>query len=436
MSKVRALRAGQAGLTLIELMVAMVLGLVVAAGIITVFLSTSSSHRIQTQLARLQEDGRFAITRLITDLRMANAQYCSNSGGVNSGSGGIYLSQLRAPMVQADALMGALDDVSTAWGSGSYPTQPTTPYSFPSFLSMRGYQCSETSCTPAVPAGLPAIGKNVDDRVAGAGVLTLRYMDSSGGWALGGSSTMVANEDGTVHHIAINPAGTEPKVADYYKAGDLMMLADCSNGQIFAANLQDANQFFPDGLDTKRNLAMPVAQQPLSAPRLFNFSRDFQTVTYYLSVTDLGDGRTTGALVRRANGISSEVVRGVERLDFLYGVEDANGATRFLTASEVDDRAAGTIACPPAAPNPLGSDYGCLWRAVKSVEVHLLMNGQQVNGVLAGNEMLYAYSIDGNAAPKAPDDASRAVTPVQQGFDNRMLRREFSALVAVRNYNP
>ena len=71
----------QRGVTLIELMVAMVLGLLVAAGIVTVFSSTSSSNKSQTQLARLQEEGRFAISRLGSDLRMANGQYCTNSGG-------------------------------------------------------------------------------------------------------------------------------------------------------------------------------------------------------------------------------------------------------------------------------------------------------------------------------------------------------------------
>jgi type IV pilus assembly protein PilW len=425
----------QAGLTLIELMVAMVLGLVVAAGIISVFLSTSSSHRVQTQLARLQEDGRFAVTRLVQDLRMANAQYCTHSGGVNNQANGIYLSQLRAPTVQANGLIEALSDITTRWGSTPYPDRPASPYSFPSFLSMRGYQCDKTSCVPEAPDSVPAIGKTIGKRVPGADVLTLRYLDASGGWALGGTSSVTGAADGTLHHVTVVPGQGEPAIADVYKAGDLMMLADCSNSQIFSANLQ-GNTFYPDAPDTGLNLAAPVAQQPLSAPRLFDFSHDFHTVTYYLQVADAGDGMPIGVLMRRDNGEASEVVRGVERLDFLYGIEDAGGDTRYLTATEVDSRAGGTIACPPGPPQPLGDDYGCLWRAVKSIEVHLLMNGQQVHGTLTANEQRYAYSIDGDTAPKAPDDPGRAVAPVDQGFDNRMLRREFNALVSVRNYNP
>ncbi len=425
----------QAGLTLIELMVAMVLGLVVAAGIISVFLSTSSSHRIQSQMARLQEDGRFAVTRLVQDLRMANAQYCTHSGGVNGQGGGIYLSQLRAPTVQANGLAETLADLTTHWGSSPYPDRPGSPYSFPSFLSMRGYQCDKTSCVPEAPDSLPSPGKGAGKRVAGSAVLTLRYLDAAGGWALGGASTVSGAADGSLHHVAVTPGQGEPAIADVYKAGDLMMLADCSNSQIFSANLQ-GNAFYPDAPSTGLNLAMPVAQQPLSAPRLFDFNRDFHTVTYYLQVVDLGDGATTGALMRRDNGETSEMVRGVERLDVLYGVEDANGGTRYLSAAEVDDRAGDSIACPPGPPNPLGTDYGCLWRAVKSIEVHVLMSGQQVHGTLSANEQRYAYSIDGDTAPKAPDDAARAVTPADQGFDNRLLRREFNALVSVRTYNP
>jgi len=82
MSAFRMLSRAARGFTLIELMVAMVLGLLVAAGIVTVFASTSSSNKAQNQLAQLQEAGRFAVTRMGTDLRMANGQYCTNTGGV------------------------------------------------------------------------------------------------------------------------------------------------------------------------------------------------------------------------------------------------------------------------------------------------------------------------------------------------------------------
>ena len=197
----------QYGLTLVELMVAMVLGLLVAAGIVTVFSSTSSSSKAQNQLARLQEEGRFAITRLGTDLRMANGQYCTNTGGVaKPGAGGTYLDHLRSPKVYATSLVGAagavsgaLSDITTTWGGasgsgGNYPASPAAAYSMPSFLFMRGYDCTLAACTPVDPAsaGLPAMGTTLGKRVKGADVITVRYIHPASGWTIGGAGDCVS----------------------------------------------------------------------------------------------------------------------------------------------------------------------------------------------------------------------------------------------------
>ena len=185
----------------------------------------------------------------------------------------------------------------------------------------------------------------------------------------------------------------------------------------------------------------PINQQPQSAPRLFDLNTDLLTVTYFLQVVDNGNGQKTGALMRRVNGTSEEIVRGVERLNFLYGVEDSDGSTRYLSAADVDNRVSGAFNCPPSVPSvdssaPATNPVGCMWRAVKSIDVRILMDGQVPLYTLAANDLGFTYASDGNTAPKLPDDSSRAVTPTDQGFVNQMLRREFSALVSVRNYNP
>jgi type IV pilus assembly protein PilW len=439
----RLLSRNQSGLTLIELMVAMVLGLLVAAGIVTVFASTSSSNKAQTQLARLQEEGRFAITRITSDLRMANGEYCSNTGGVakNTGSNQLYLDGLRAPKVYAKEMLAALSDVTTNWGVASYPAKPDAPYYFPAFLSMRGYNCSKTDpCTPNMPATLlPAMGTGIGARVIGTDVLTMRYMDSSRGWALGGNSTASSDAKGRLTSINLVPAANEPALTDF-NSGDLAMVADCSNAQIFAVDPPAGGVMNVRAADNFTGSA-PINQQPQSASRLFDLNTDMLTVTYFLQVVDNGSGQKTGALMRRVNGVSDEIVRGVERLDFLYGVEDSNGSTRYLSASDVDSRVGGTFNCPASVPSadssaPQVNPIGCLWRAVKSVEVRILMDGQVPLYTLAPSDLTYTYAADNNTTPKAPDDSSRAITPTDQGFVNPMLRRQFSALVSLRNYNP
>ncbi|OOG40632.1 PilW family protein [Rhodanobacter sp. C05] len=446
------LRCRQAGVTLIELMVAMVLGLIVAAGIVTVFTSTAKSNRAQNQLARLQEEGRFAVTRLKGDLRMANGQYCTNSGGVAKAAAAsqVYLDGLRAPKVYAQSLVTAMADVSTGWGTSSggnsYPSAPSAPYSLPSYLSMRGYDCGKTgsTCKPVDPhatvAGIPDMGTVVGNRVVGTDVITVRYVNASRGWA-------VVDDSVTGTHLAVDTASpnvmqsitlgqatsSEPSTADF-AAGDLAMLADCSNAQVFAVT-KAGNTLTPDPAG---NLAIPAPQQPLSAPKVFDFNRDYQTVTYYAKVVDDGNGQKTGALIRRVNGgagkpggSEDELVRGVERLDFRYGVQDADGKIRYLPAGDVDKAA--SITCPPAEPNAI-TTAGCLWRAVSSIEVNMVIDGQVPLYTLAASELAYSYGIDGQPRPVAP--SAHAIKPSDQGFVDPMIRREFTAVVSVRNFNP
>ncbi len=57
------------GFSLVELLVALAITLVVLAGIGRVFIATGHSYRLQDSLARLQENARYALETLATDLR-------------------------------------------------------------------------------------------------------------------------------------------------------------------------------------------------------------------------------------------------------------------------------------------------------------------------------------------------------------------------------
>ena len=51
----------QRGLTLVELMIAMLLGLFLIGGLLQIFINSRQTNRMQEALSRLQENGRFAI---------------------------------------------------------------------------------------------------------------------------------------------------------------------------------------------------------------------------------------------------------------------------------------------------------------------------------------------------------------------------------------
>lgn len=62
----------QSGLTLIELMIAMLLGLLLISAVMGVFLSSNRNYTQDDNLARMQENGRFTMRRLDDELLMAN----------------------------------------------------------------------------------------------------------------------------------------------------------------------------------------------------------------------------------------------------------------------------------------------------------------------------------------------------------------------------
>ncbi len=61
----------QKGLTLVEIMVALVISLFLLAGLLQLFISTRQSSRIQENLSRVQENGRFAIEYVSRVVRLA-----------------------------------------------------------------------------------------------------------------------------------------------------------------------------------------------------------------------------------------------------------------------------------------------------------------------------------------------------------------------------
>jgi len=68
----RACKSRQQGLSLVEIMVAMTLGLILTAGVIELFISNKRSYEVQTATNGMQENGRYAMKLLTDALRAAD----------------------------------------------------------------------------------------------------------------------------------------------------------------------------------------------------------------------------------------------------------------------------------------------------------------------------------------------------------------------------
>lgn len=435
-------RAG--GFSLIEMMVAIVIGMLLTAGIITLFAGTSKTNRIQDALARLQENGRYAMTRIDADLRMLSGQYCSNfAGQSNDTPNGPTLSQ-RAPWIYGSPL--SLPDLAA-------PLTYANAAAVSPRLFVQGYECSSGTCDPALPSGvgqIPDVGTTDGKRLKGTDVLTIRYVTGTG-WPVSGSASTPPScaSGGTItldpQTGDDNPEANTPSRAKF-AAGDMALYADCENPSIlpvagYASNVLTLGTILAGGAGGSPTCKAGTIRDA----RIFNFTRDFVTVSYFVKLVkdnnpDATAGRMISVLVRRVNGGAAnaaaggddqELVQGVERLDFVYGVRQRGGGIAYLTASDINastDGAAGPCIAPPSG---VANEAGCLWRSVKSVEVHALFD--TVSDIaLSPTEMAYRYTPDSPTAIAPPVGATSPVTGQKWG---RMMRREFISTTAIRNAN-
>ncbi|WP_267222896.1 PilW family protein [Dyella silvae] len=77
--RMRGRIASSRGFTLIELMIAMLLGLIVIGGVISVFLANQQTYRTSKALGEVQDGSRLAVEMLAHDIRNAQLTGCNNN---------------------------------------------------------------------------------------------------------------------------------------------------------------------------------------------------------------------------------------------------------------------------------------------------------------------------------------------------------------------
>ena len=86
MKKEQESRAGQAGFSLVELIVVVGISTIVLAGVAGLFMTTNEVYTVQDQMVRIQQDLRNDLTRLTNDIRMAglNPTGDADCAGINT----------------------------------------------------------------------------------------------------------------------------------------------------------------------------------------------------------------------------------------------------------------------------------------------------------------------------------------------------------------
>ncbi len=148
-------RLRQAGLTLVELMVAMLLGLVVIGAVVSVLLSSRQSYTTNNGLSQVQDNARIAFELMARDIRQAGSSPCGN-GTVNDvlGGSGWYR------WVNGAGLFG----VDNANALAPAPTVPAPAANMPAIVTRGAGQVSANLITAgtACAANAPMINAPTD----------------------------------------------------------------------------------------------------------------------------------------------------------------------------------------------------------------------------------------------------------------------------------
>lgn len=99
----------QKGLSLIELMVSLVIGLILMTGVVEMFMSSKGTFTTQNAMSRVQEAGRLAIDFMAKDIRQAGYAGCISRGemdvvnGLDSSANGDYRYEMETAVRGYDA---------------------------------------------------------------------------------------------------------------------------------------------------------------------------------------------------------------------------------------------------------------------------------------------------------------------------------------------
>jgi type IV pilus assembly protein PilW len=304
------------GFTLVELMVALTIGLIILSAVSMLFVSSKQTYNTQDSLARLQENARFAVQFIVKDLRMAGYYGCIDEIGEDSVNS--TLNDESDFFYNAQIPMEGVNDATGTW----YPSGTTT-----------------------LPTGI----KSGTDAVA------IRKADSSTGLYL---DQDMPNTSAVLKTNAVHPdTGETLTISDILDDGEIIMISDCASADILqVTQLNDTDPHIvhntgdddPAPGNATKELSKPYSKSG-NGTRIMKFT----TVQYYIATGASGNP----ALFRKElNKSPVELVEGIENLQVLYGKDtDADGAPNlYLKAGDT------------------GLQSAVDWSAIKSVRVGIL----------------------------------------------------------------
>lgn len=383
------------GLSLIELLVAVALGGILMGGAISLFVNNRATYEITNDMARLQENARFALQLMTEDIRMAGYIGCVNDfTKVND---------------NVTPNVAAIDEGDL----GSFTH------------AVEGYESGEAQWLPVAEI------RDSAGYVANSDGIVVRYLggDRSKDTPVNPADAEVKNE--VVNKSPDDASSSNPVLAvrdlDFEPApvaGQLFGVSDCGAADVFTIDGFGNATIDGDNYGTINASALARSYESLHralvAPAV--------AVRYFVRNNDQGVPSLFRASLNQANPAAAEaaeeLVDGVESLQLLYGVDsDQDGLPNaFISAGEsIPDPADATRTVELLDRND--------FLAVVAVKIALLMRTVDEFGDVPDDVV---YDVGAERFCRA---GVVAVPACNQALnDLRVRRRVFQTTVAVRNF--
>ncbi|MGH8397365.1 MAG: PilW family protein [Gammaproteobacteria bacterium] len=304
-------KQNQIGLSLIELMIAMLVGLILLAGVLSIFLSSRSSYNINSGVAQIQENGRFALNFINAATRQAGYMSCGSSANVTN-------------QLQNNTTL-PYNFTQAVYGFEYTGTAPTNTYAIAAEdpLPVGAGNWAGPGLDTNIPVSGPAYA------IPGSDVLVVRFAQDASNPAYVADIVPIAG----LTTVTTNNAAPIP-------GGSLLTVSNCVNTVVVqTSNLGPAIGSFTV------NAASPYSPGVSSAaiPQSLVGAQVGIVTTDVFYVGQGADGfPALFLLANKADGSGGfappqELVPGVENMQLLYGVDTVGGGepTEYDTANVV-----------------------------------------------------------------------------------------------------
>lgn len=303
-------RADHAGFSLIELMVAVMLGLMLTVALISVFVGSRSAYQSTSAVASLADEGRFALVSIAQLARGAGFIGCTNAATTTVDD--TVLNYGSAPMAY-DFRHAVGGYEATGTGASGSLTLPATPTA----------GSAAANWTPNLDSAFTGA---TNQQVTGSDVLVLR------------SSLPQATPVYTTADAAAGASSFTVSSAGSLQANQLAVISNCMRAvpfQISGVTATTVSFGGSTGAPGNSATALPV---DFSAGALVY---PLTTEVFYIGVG--ADGDSALRRLDLQNGqvgpsifTDAEVVEDVENMQVLYGLSTGSG-TAYVTADQVPD---------------------------------------------------------------------------------------------------